>query len=189
MQRDIALALVPLGKPVFAFHLRPTGLRLVGKYASLPALAGGEEAVADSVDSDHSSDTLQSPKIPEIDRHGHAPDLAGAPYVLVSGVGNPARVTATATALLGYAPHQEIRFADHHAYRPADAAKLAALRAGGLEIVCTAKDAVKLAELAAFPLWVLEVEPVVQQSIEGLIWEHWLADIWAGLQERSHAQA
>ena len=179
LQRDIALALVPLGKPVFAFHLLPTGLRLVGKYSPLPALAGGEERA-----------TAPQPfPRPEMDRHGHAADLAEAPYALVSGVGNPERVAAAAEKLLGYAPHQEIRFGDHHSYTAADAAKLAALRDSGLEIVCTAKDAVKLAELAAFPLWILEVEPVFQQSIEGLIWENWLADIWAGLRERGHAQA
>ena len=195
LQRDIALALVPLGKPVFAFHLRPTGLRLAGRYVPLPALASGTEVAADPADpadpadSNHSSGTPQAAKMPEIDRHGHAPDLAGAPYALVSGVGNPARVAAAAEALLGYAPSQEIRFGDHHAYTAADAAKLAALRDGGLEIVCTAKDAVKLAELAAFPLWVLEVEPIFQQSIEGLVWEHWLSDIWAGLRERGRAQA
>ena len=93
-------------------------------------------------------------------------------------------MAVTAEELFGYAPQQEIRFGDHHAYTPSDAAKLAALRDSGLEIVCTAKDAVKLAELAAFPFWVLEVEPVFQQSIEGLIWEDWLRDIWANLRER-----
>ena len=182
LQRDIALALVPLGKPVFAFHLQPTGLRLVGKYAPLPALPGGEEAAGPD-------SAPQAFPMPEIDRHGHAPDLAGAPYTLVSGVGSPERVAAAAGALLGYAPSQEIRFGDHHAYKPSDAAKLAALRANGLEIVCTAKDAVKLTEFVTFPLWILEVEPVFQQSIEGLIWENWLADIWTGLQERGCAQA
>ena len=174
LQRDIALALVPLGKPVFAFHLRAAGLRLVGKYIPLPAPA----------EQDGASEPTPPAPPPAVDRFGHAPDLAGAPYALVSGVGAPERVAVTAEELFGYAPQQEIRFGDHHAYTPSDAAKLAALRDSGLEIVCTAKDAVKLAELAAFPFWVLEVEPVFQQSIEGLIWEDWLRDIWADLQGR-----
>jgi tetraacyldisaccharide-1-P 4'-kinase len=97
-------------------------------------------------------------------------------------VGTPARVTATATEFFGYPPEQEMRFVDHHAYKSADVAKMAALRESGLEIVCTAKDAVKLADMVTFPLWVLEVEPVFQDSIDGLNWEGWLHDVWNELR-------
>lgn len=177
LQHDIALALLPLGKPVFAFYLRGKGLRLIGQYVPLP-----ERKEAEDAESDIEAGGKPRGGVPEIDSHtGLATDLAGGPYVLASGVGSPERVTATATEFLGYPPAEEVRFPDHHAFSPADAARLKALRESGLEIVCTAKDAVKLTELVNFPLWVLEAEPVFLQSVEGLIWEHWLRDIWAQL--------
>ena len=180
LQRDIALALLPLEKPIFAFYLRAKGLRLVGRYEPLPERETAEDAAPDTED----NDKARNGGAPEIDPcTGLAPDLAKAPYALASGVGSPERVTATATEFLGYPPEEEVRFPDHHAFRPADAARLKALRASGLEIVCTAKDAVKLAELTDFPLWVLEAEPVFLQSVEGLIWEHWLSDMWTELRE------
>lgn len=163
LERDIALSLVRLGKPVFAFHLQPTGLRFAGEYAALPK-AWAEMAV--------------NPEMEVVASGARGREFNGAPYVLVSGVGRPERVAATATEFLGYPPEQEERFADHHAYKAADAAKLSALWEKGLEIVCTAKDAVKLADLVSFPLWVLEVEPVFQESIEGLIWADWLQGVW-----------
>ena len=85
------------------------------------------------------------------------PDLGGKDYVLADGVGNPEQVAATAKALLGVAPKQHCAFPDHHAYTERDAARLSS---HGLPVVCTAKDAVKLAELlpafGAVPVWVLE---------------------------------
>ncbi len=182
LQRDIALTLLPLEKPVFAFHLRAKGLRLVGRYTPLPKREDPEDA----------ADAPKSYAAPEVDsQSGLAPDLAEAPYALVSGVGSPERVTATATEFFGYPPAEELRFPDHHPYSASDAARIKAVRERGLEIVCTAKDAVKLAESseqAGFPLWGLEAEPVFQQSIEGLIWEHWLSDIWTELRETSQVQ-
>ncbi len=202
LQRDIALALVPLEKPVFAFHLRGKGLRLLGRYVALPPApakeAGAEEtgtaedgavngAAGGATARDEAVAPFRSGNPPDIDKMGLARDLAGAPYVLACGVGTPERVAATITEFLGYPPVEEARFGDHHAYTAADAAKLAALRARGLEIVCTAKDAVKLGPLVNFPLWVLEVEPAFLQSIEGLVWENWLADVWSDLRKNKES--
>ena len=169
LERDIAMTLLRLEKPVFAFHLQGAALRFAGEYAALPK-PWAEMAV--------------TPEMELVSGSARGREINGAPYALVSGVGRPERVTATATAFLGYPPAQEVRFGDHHAYKPADVAKLAALWEKGLEIVCTAKDAVKLADMAAFPLWVLEVEPVFHESIDGRAWEDWLQETWADLQAR-----
>ncbi len=168
LQREIALSLLPLEKPVFAFHMQAKGLRLSGAYVALPEIEG------------------QPPFLPLVDRQtGLAEHLGNTPYVLATGVGSPERVAATAEDLLGYAPREQVIFKDHHSYTKADAARLAKLRAQGLEIVCTGKDIVKLGELADFPLWVLEAAPVFEQSVDGLVWEHWLNDIWAEMRQRA----
>ena len=191
LERDIALALLPLEKPVFAFYLQAVGLRLTGGYSPLslqytprPIATAGREPQGDV-----SGDVLPGAKAAPYfySQKGHAPglepDLGGTPYALVSGVGTPERVAATAAEFLGYPPERDIRFGDHHAYTAADAARLAEIYGQGLEIVCTAKDAVKLAPLVEFPLWVLEVEPVFQESIDGQVWEEWLNGVWRALRQ------
>lgn len=89
------------------------------------------------------------------------PDLAGKPYTFLCGTGNPAHVKQTARALLMNAPTHEMVFPDHHAYGTEDARRAAR---PGLPIVCTAKDAVKLAPLLAhfgeIPVWVLDARAV-----------------------------
>ncbi len=86
------------------------------------------------------------------------PDLGGAKYALACAVGNPGQVRETARTLLGGDPTVTERFDDHYLYTEADAKRLAA---HGLPLVCTAKDAVKLAPLlphfGEIPVWVLDV--------------------------------
>lgn len=173
LERDIAMSLLRLEKPVFAFHLQAVGLRFAGEYAALPKAW---------------ADLAVSPEMELVNSSAQGRGIKGASYVLVSGVGSPERVAVTATEFLGYPPERVERFADHHAYTPADVAKLAALWEQGLEIVCTAKDAVKLADQAVFPLWVLEVEPVFHDSIDGRTWEDWLVETWAALQKRKDCE-
>ena len=91
---------------------------------------------------------------------GNAPQRDGsAPYLLISGVGNPAGVEATATAFMGVPPVRHIVFADHHPFGDADIRAVAGSIAEPLPVLCTAKDAVKLRPLAAAfgprPVWVL----------------------------------
>lgn len=115
--------LLPFPRPVFAFRLRPRGLRLRGPSARAP----------------HPASTLPGP------------------YLLVSGVGNPDQVRASAEDFMGRPPAEHVIFPDHHDYvRDPDAA--GRLRAPGLPVVCTAKDAVKLEALALPALYALEVE-------------------------------
>jgi tetraacyldisaccharide 4'-kinase len=71
--------------------------------------------------------------------------LAGAPVVAFAGIGVPARFFATLRAL-GADLVGEIAFSDHHAYAPADAARLLDLARGhGATLVTTEKDRVRLA--------------------------------------------
>jgi len=89
------------------------------------------------------------------------PDLAGSPYFLLCGTGNPAHVQQTAKKLLGRDPADCLIMQDHHHYTETD---INAVRQRGYPIVCTAKDAVKLAPLLPLfdniPVWILNVRTV-----------------------------
>lgn len=84
-----------------------------------------------------------------------ARDFGEAPYLLVSGVGEPGQVEATATAHLGYPPLQHMIFKDHHAYTGKDVQEIirTAEKVGCRAILCTPKDAVKLRDLCTEDFW------------------------------------
>lgn len=84
-----------------------------------------------------------------------ARDFGGTPYLLVSGVGQPGQVEATAKAYFGYAPARHIVFKDHHAYTKKDVVSIVerAQSAGCEAILCTPKDAVKLGPLCTEAFW------------------------------------
>lgn len=88
--------------------------------------------------------------------------LAGSPYILVSGVGNPASVEEAAFLLTGRPPLRHFAYADHHPYSAGDVQAIMKLSAAPLPVVCTAKDAVKLRAFADLwantPVWVLEMK-------------------------------
>lgn len=73
--------------------------------------------------------------------------IAGRPYLLVTGVANPRRVYKTARGMFGRAPAMHLAFRDHHFYGPGSMRRInkAAAARKVKDIVCTAKDAVKLA--------------------------------------------
>lgn len=133
------------GRPLFSFTLTPSGIvRVVDTAGTAPETA---------------------------------PDLDGAPYTMVCGTGNPEDVRATMESFFGYAPAKAHIFPDHHAYTPEDVARICdtgdRLPDGKppriRPVVCTAKDAVKLAPLlTAFgstPLWSLEVAARFERSL------------------------
>jgi tetraacyldisaccharide 4'-kinase len=82
-------------------------------------------------------------------------DFEGAPYLLVTGVGDPAQVEATAEAYFGYPPKRHRVFRDHHTYSKQDALDLAqeAARLGCVAVLCTPKDAVKLGSMCTEIFW------------------------------------
>ncbi|WP_316896895.1 tetraacyldisaccharide 4'-kinase [Pseudodesulfovibrio indicus] len=84
-----------------------------------------------------------------------ARDFEGGPYLLATGVGDPAQVKATATAYFGYPPVEHAVFADHYAYTKRDVLALGAraARLGCNAILCTPKDAVKLGSMCTEEFW------------------------------------
>lgn len=84
-----------------------------------------------------------------------AKDFGDAPYLLVSGVGEPVQVRETAKKYLGYGPVEHLAFKDHHAYTKNDVLDILgqARGAGAKAILCTPKDAVKLGEMCTEDFW------------------------------------
>ena len=122
--------LAHLGKPLFSFTLAPAGLR--------PVFPRRGE-----------NNPLLSPG-----------EYRDRPYLLVSGVGNPEQVAATAKEIVGREPLYRFDFDDHHPFTEADVQALTKMGAAHLPVVCTAKDAVKLKSFSEIwgkaPLWALE---------------------------------
>ena len=105
---------------------------------------------------------------------GSGPLPQGA-YILVSGVGNPKQVRTTASRLMRCAPHQHLVFSDHHAYTVQDAADI---KAFGLPVLCTSKDADKLSTFD-LNLWEMPVTTTFGPSLWcdrpfPLWWKNWL---------------
>ena len=108
---------------------------------------------------------------------GAAIDIGGAPYLLVSGVGQPAQVAATATAYFGYPPARHMVFKDHHGYTKKDVLSItrAADFAGCETILCTPKDAVKLGPLCTDAFWQFDLRVEFGPSTLGkhMTFESW----------------
>ena len=82
-------------------------------------------------------------------------EAVSGPYAFVSGIGDPAQALRTVTAFMGREPETTLSFPDHHDFRQ-EKGKLEAL---GLPMVCTGKDAVKLAPLGlSLPCFALDVK-------------------------------
>ncbi|HKI81946.1 MAG TPA: tetraacyldisaccharide 4'-kinase, partial [Pseudodesulfovibrio sp.] len=82
-------------------------------------------------------------------------DFEGEPYLLATGVGDPAQVKATAEAYFGYPPKKHQVFRDHHTLSKQDALDLAqeAAQLGCAGVLCTPKDAVKLGAMCTEVFW------------------------------------
>jgi tetraacyldisaccharide 4'-kinase len=125
-------------RPLFSFRMAPTGLRPL---FPLEPDAGAE----------HVAQGLLDPK-----------DYRDQPYALISGVGDHAGVEATAVRLMGRPPVRHFDFADHHSYSETDVQAVRKMLSTPLPVICTAKDAVKLASFQAawggVPVWVMETK-------------------------------
>ena len=128
--------------PCFPFYCRPGPLRCLGRGdppGSLGALTEIEAGVT---------------------HFGIPVELRERPYNLFCGVGAPQGVRESAVALLGREPLKFTAFPDHHAYSREDVLNLLA---GGVDLVCTEKDAVKLEALfpdllAQHPVWAMGLQ-------------------------------
>lgn len=84
-----------------------------------------------------------------------AKDFDTQPYMLVSGVGEPKQVQATANWYFGYPPRKHMIFKDHHPFTKNDVNDIVrkARDAGCQAILCTPKDAVKLCAMCTDDFW------------------------------------
>ena len=94
--------------------------------------------------------------------------LATRTVVVVSAIANP---HAFESQLRAFGAQVKVaqRFSDHHSYTSSDARALAAQSVGTEGVICTLKDAVKLAPLwprEATPLWYLSQSVVVERGAE-----------------------
>lgn len=95
--------------------------------------------------------------------------LRGTSVVAVSAIAHPSpfeRAIADAAQRC-----TTVRFPDHHHFRPVDVRRVLHAASGAQRVVCTLKDAVKLAPLwpaSAIPLWYLSQTVVVRENAEAL---------------------
>lgn len=127
-----------------------------------------------------------------LDGSESARDLGGADYLFACGLGLPEQAAGTAARLLGRAPAATLSFPDHHAYTRKDVERieLAAREAGAGNIVVTAKDAVKLAQLAdTGRYWMLAARPVFGPALwSDEPFDAWLARRYDELAARHRAE-
>lgn len=112
------------------------------------------------------------------------------PYLLVSGVARPSSVEQTATAHLSVPPVKHMAFADHHLFTHRDILKIVRKAASMnlRDVICTAKDAVKIKPLldqdavlqdTALRWWRLDMEVAFDHLADGHEnFAKWLAKWW-----------
>lgn len=167
-----------LGRPLFSFTLAPGGLR--------PLRSAWEQRRGREYDcrgetgrTAENEPALRPASAPLLDEQ----EYRDRPYILVSGVANPAQVEQSARTLMGRPPVQHFDFADHHPYTAADVQAIVKLSAAPLPVICTAKDAVKLrvfdGEWGNIPVWIMETEvrfgpsAFCEEEDFPLWWENW----------------
>jgi len=137
-------------RPLFSFRMAPTGLR--------PLFSPEPGIRAPDISAGYVAQDLLNPE-----------EYRDRPYVLISGVGNHKGVEATAARLVGRPPVRHFDFADHHPYSETDVQAVRKMLPAPLPILCTAKDAVKLAAFreawGGTPVWVLETEAQFGPSV------------------------
>ncbi len=110
--------------------------------------------------------------------------IVSGPYAFVSGIGDPAQAISTVTNFMGRAPEKILTFPDHHDFRQ----EKDSLEALGLPIVCTGKDAVKLAPLRLNrPCFALDVKAEFFASLaspDAPAFEQWWDKTFEGLASR-----
>lgn len=125
-------------RPVFSFELEPVGLRPLFSAGGGPGEdAPGEEEPGHQEPGGGATGCVAAGETP----------FDGA-YALLSGVGNPAGVEASATRFMGRPPLQHFDFPDHHAYTGTEVQAVLKMLPVPLPVLTTAKDAVKLAAFA-----------------------------------------
>ncbi|WP_022661369.1 tetraacyldisaccharide 4'-kinase [Paucidesulfovibrio longus] len=88
------------------------------------------------------------------------PNFSQQPYLLVTGVGDPAQVERTASRYLGHGPREHLIYPDHHAYTRTDVKIIeqTAEKRHCAHVLCTPKDAVKLGPMARDNFWTFDLD-------------------------------
>ncbi|TIH13247.1 tetraacyldisaccharide 4'-kinase [Marinifilum sp. JC120] len=88
-------------------------------------------------------------------------------YLLFAGIGKPEILRNDAGKSMGRAPEEFIIFKDHHAYTAQDVELIRkkAAAAGTKRIICTPKDAIKLANLGCEDFYVIDLEVEFKEAI------------------------
>ena len=137
--------------PLAIFRLRPDTLRL--------AVALPRDGTAPGLNEDRTG-LLSHP----------ARWLDGRPVIVASAIGDPRAFEAQLRAA-GAVIRRVYRFPDHHTFRSRDAIAIAGGGDGATDVVCTLKDAVKLAPLwprEAATLWYLSQTVLVERGADVL---------------------
>lgn len=125
--------------------------------------------------------------VKRVDAQDSRRGFGGNPYILVSGVGEPDQILDTAEMLLGDKPALHLRFEDHYTYTQADwdDIRSQADRRDIRHVLCTVKDAVKLARFRTNDLWTfdhtLEFGPAFFAEAS---FPNWWAEWWDLLRVR-----
>ncbi len=118
-------------------------------------------------------------------------------YLFFAGLADPAQAASAAAEFLGRPPVRVVRFEDHHQYTSEDIDALwdAARGMSVDRLVCTAKDAVKLAGLAGSGvgavagsgIWALESEVAFGPYFGADVsFPFWWEKAWSGLTRKHH---
>lgn len=108
-----------------------------------------------------------------LDSGGRTLHIQNRSYFLLSAVAAPEKIFSSACKFFGYPPLKHMVFADHHPLgtRTAEAVARQAGKLGIKDVVCTAKDAVKLKPWPGLSIWVLEARVVFSGRNEQKLWQ------------------
>ncbi|WP_432735068.1 tetraacyldisaccharide 4'-kinase [Maridesulfovibrio sp. FT414] len=94
-------------------------------------------------------------------------EFGHGPYLLFSGIGKPEMFLEDAKIYMGQAPEDFLIFKDHHSYTAQDVETIRrrAAESGAKKIICTPKDAVKLAGMGCDDYYVIDLEVEFTEAV------------------------
>ncbi len=107
------------------------------------------------------------------------------PYILVTGIAEPRKIIMGCQQILGQKPSRHLIFPDHHFFTQQDIEQITATaRQMQARIVCTQKDAVKLAAFSLPDLFMLDIRVRFITPSGFLSFEEWLLEQFSLLRQQ-----